>query len=277
MLAGRTKKVHLIAYLLYFSIIFTDHLSWLHLVPTIGYHVAFKILVKLSMIGDEVLGYQINIIKSKYFYLLIVLTLFFITNPFLVDNRLSNIILFVAFSLVMFLSLYIVSDKKLLTYFTIFFALLSYLSYYYVIWIRPDELTYIIHFIFNLLFLGSITYAIIFSVVQQKEISADTLFGAICGYLLIGLTWTYLYLLIVSIDASSFSIHLNHDGTRARIDHFIYYSFVTLTTTGYGDILALKSVPRTFSWLEAVVGQVYLAVWISQLVGLRIIQQQKLN
>lgn len=112
---------------------------------------------------------------------------------------------------------------------------------------------------------------------MQKEISADTLFGAVCGYLLIGLTWTYIYLFIATMDHAAFSIHIDHETARMRIDHFIYYSFVTLTTTGYGDILALKSVPRTFSWLEAVVGQVYLAVWISQLVGLRILQKQKLS
>ena len=105
-----------------------------------------------------------------------------------------------------------------------------------------------------------------------KEITADTLFGAICGYLLIGLTWSFIYLLIASVDPTSFSIHMEHELIRSRIDHFIYYSFVTLTTTGYGDILATKSVARNFSWLEACIGQIYLAVWISQLVGLRLLQ-----
>jgi voltage-gated potassium channel len=220
--------------------------------------------------------YRQAIFKSKYFYLLSLLLLFFIINPFLADNRLSNLILFIVFTFFMLVSLYVVSSKKILTYVTLLAAILSYSTYYYIIWIRSDEATYILHFVFTLLFLTLITYDIIYSLTQQKEISADTLFGAVCGYLLIGLTWTYIYLLIVSIDATSFSIHIIHDGTRARIDHFIYYSFVTLTTTGYGDILALKSLSRTFSWLEAVVGQVYLAVWISQLVGLRILQKQTL-
>jgi voltage-gated potassium channel len=227
--------------------------------------------------GDKNLKYPHSVLNSKYFYLLALLIIFFLVNPFLVDNRISNLILFVVFSLIMILALYVVSDRKILTLVTLFFGLLAYSSYYYVIWIRPDEVAYILHFVTQLFFLSLVTYAVIYSVTQQKAISADTLFGAVCGYLLIGLTWTYMYLVIVSIDPTSFSIHINHDGTRARIDHFIYYSFVTLTTTGYGDIVALKSLSRTFSWLEAVVGQVYLAVWISQLVGLRILQQQKLE
>lgn len=221
------------------------------------------------------MDHQQSMLKSKFFYLFIILILFFISNPFLGDNRPSDAVLFVIFSLVMLFSLYVVSNKKIIMYFTVLFAILSYCTYYYVIWIHPDDLSYFIHFIFNLIFLSLVTFSILYSVYQQKNIDADTLFGAICGYLLIGLTWTYIYLVIVSVDPTSFSIHLHADGTRSRVDHFIYYSFVTLTTTGYGDILALTSMSRTFSWLEAVLGQVYLAVWISQLVGLSILHKQK--
>lgn len=216
-----------------------------------------------------------TILNSKYFYFFTLLLVYFILTPVLADDQFSNAVLFIIFSLLLLFSMYVIPNNRLLMCATIFLAVISYSSYYYVIWINRDANAYIIHFIFTLSFLSLITLATIYSVAIEKEINSDALLGAICGYLLIGLTWTYLYLTIVSIDPSSFSIHLNNDGARARIDHFIYYSFVTLTTTGYGDILALKSIPRNFSWLEAVVGQVYLAVWISQLVGLRLLQKQK--
>jgi hypothetical protein len=48
---------------------------------------------------------------------------------------------------------------------------------------------------------------------------------------------------------------------------FIYYSFVTLTTVGYGDVIPLSTPARTLSWLEAVTGQLYLAVLIAGLIG----------
>ena len=48
-----------------------------------------------------------------------------------------------------------------------------------------------------------------------------------------------------------------------------------MTTLGYGDVLPISDFARTCAWLEAVTGQIYLAVWISQLVGLRITQEMK--
>ncbi|MHB1948340.1 MAG: ion channel [Gammaproteobacteria bacterium] len=215
-----------------------------------------------------------TILKSKYFYLLISLILFFLVNPFLVDNHISNLIIVTFFLFIIFFSSYKVAHHPYLIVLTLIIALLSFGSYSYVLWVNPSDMAYGVHFIFSILFLSLITFFVISSLMRQHEITADTLFGAICGYLLIGFTWSFIYLLIVTIDPASFSIHVDHEPARARIDHFIYYSFVTITTIGYGDILALKSVARTFSWLEAVIGQVYLAVWISQLVGLRIIQRK---
>ena len=53
---------------------------------------------------------------------------------------------------------------------------------------------------------------------------------------------------------------------------FIYYSFVTLTTLGYGDITPLSAFARTFAWMEAVVGQLFLAVLVARMVGLRLLE-----
>lgn len=210
--------------------------------------------------------------RSRYFYLLIALVTFLLVNPFLTDNHLSNLILLIFFTLIMIFSIHSVAQHAYLGVVTAGLALISFFSYWYILWINASQAAYVIHFSLNIIFLSVILFSVISSVAKQRIITADTLFGAICGYLLIGFTWSFIYLLIASIDPTSFSIHMDHDTIRTRIDHFIYYSYVTLTTIGYGDILALKSVARNFSWLEAVVGQVYLAVWISQLVGLRLLQ-----
>ena len=214
--------------------------------------------------------------KSKYFYLLISLILFFLVNPVLTDSHLSNFILLLFFSLIMFFSVFSVSHKTLIIVTTIL-AFVSFLSYAYIIWVSASVMAFAVHFSSNILFLSCISFSVIFSVARHRTITVDTLFGAICGYLLIGFTWSFFYLLIANIDPHSFSIHIANEPIRSRVDHFIYYSFVTLATIGYGDILALKSIARTFSWFEAVVGQIYLAVWISQLVGLRIVQLQNIK
>lgn len=215
-----------------------------------------------------------SVMRSRHFYLFVSLIAFFIVNPFLVDNRISNVIMLIFFLFIIFFSVYSVVNKTLFVVIS-FLAILAFASYWYILWINQSVTAFVTHFIFNILFLTLLTFSVISSVTRQHEITPDTLFGAICGYLLIGFIWSYFYLVIASIDPASFSLHIAHEPIRSHIDHFIYYSFVTLTTLGYGDIIALKSVARTFSWLEAVIGQVYLAVWISQLVGLRIMQFKK--
>ena len=62
-----------------------------------------------------------------------------------------------------------------------------------------------------------------------------------------------------------------------EIGPFIYYSFVTLTTLGYGDTIPLIPPARSFSFVEAVIGQIYLAVLIARLVGLHIVHSSKKN
>jgi hypothetical protein len=57
--------------------------------------------------------------------------------------------------------------------------------------------------------------------------------------------------------------------------HFIYYSFVTMSTLGYGDITPISNPARSLSLLEAVVGQLYIAILIAKLVGMHIAQAQR--
>jgi hypothetical protein len=86
------------------------------------------------------------------------------------------------------------------------------------------------------------------------------------------LCWCYFYLAIASFDENAFSYHIIKGSLRENIQHFIYFSYITLTTVGYGDMIPLSSVARTFAWMEAATGQIYLAVWISQLVAVHIAQ-----
>jgi hypothetical protein len=131
------------------------------------------------------------------------------------------------------------------------------------------------HFIVNIIFMSLITYAVLTTVANQKTVTGDTMFGAISGYLLLGLAWAFIYLTIDSMSQHAFIDNIPVTSDRDLEQHFVYYSFVTLATVGYGDMTAVNNVARTFSWMEAVAGQIYLAVWISQLVGLRIIARTR--
>ncbi len=96
----------------------------------------------------------------------------------------------------------------------------------------------------------------------DKEINVTTLFGSLSAYLFIGLAYAYLYLFILTTDAEALI------GLKTSFDsNTIYYSFVTLTTLGFGDVLPKSPIAQTVSWMESFTGQAYLAIIMGQLVG----------
>jgi len=94
----------------------------------------------------------------------------------------------------------------------------------------------------------------------------NSLLGAFCVYLQLGLIWAVLYRLLHLYDRVAFSGNITGEGPQAFPD-LVYFSFVTLASLGYGDITAAGGLARTFAYLEAVIGQFYLAVMVASLVG----------
>lgn len=112
-------------------------------------------------------------------------------------------------------------------------------------------------------------------VLQGARISMDKIFAAICVYLLIGYAWTFAYVLVDELQPGSFiALVTTTPNDYARILEMRYFSFMTLTTVGYGDIIPHSSAARTLAALEAVVGQIYLTVLVARLVGLHIVHAQ---
>src|SRR5438874_2444175 len=109
------------------------------------------------------------------------------------------------------------------------------------------------------------------AILVSPQLTLDSVFGAICGYLLLGMAWALLCSVIDSLLPGSFAVstelaeYAGHG--RARIHLLIYYSFVTLTTVGYGDVTPVTAPARTCAWFEAMSGQFYLAVLVAGLVG----------
>lgn len=101
------------------------------------------------------------------------------------------------------------------------------------------------------------------------EVTADLLMGAICGYLMLGLAWAYAYKILELAQQHSFN---GSELFGDRMGAYIYYSFVTMTTVGFGEITPATNQARALSILEAVFGQLYLAITIARLVGLHVTQ-----
>ena len=142
-------------------------------------------------------------------------------------------------------------------------------------------LTYLVHIPYlrlvgdccSILFFAFTIILILSSVFKEDEITLDVIYAAVVVYMLMALMWAFTYDLLETLRPGSFQVTATHaQGTRV---HFVYYSFVTITTVGYGDILPVALTARSLSILEMVVGQIYLIVLIARLVGINITQSME--
>ncbi len=111
----------------------------------------------------------------------------------------------------------------------------------------------------------AITFTLI-KVAVGTDIDANRIAGAICVYLLLGLIWAMGYALLEMAVPGSFSGFSSLDDSGFSSE-WVYFSFVTITTLGYGDLLPVSATARALSQTEAVVGQFYLAILVAGLVG----------
>ncbi len=113
------------------------------------------------------------------------------------------------------------------------------------------------------------------TVFGKGPVDANRIVGAVSIYFLIGLAWAFVYALIELMSPGSFKMASGGPIIETRpgfVNEFIYFSNVTLTTLGYGDVIPLTSPARMFATLEAMIGQLYVAIVIARLVGLQISQ-----
>lgn len=124
---------------------------------------------------------------------------------------------------------------------------------------------------FNVFFLSYSVFAVVRVVIREKTVTLDSVFGAMAGYLLLGLAWSNVYMILYTISPDAFDYgptllpYATTVGTRMSL--FTYYSFVTLSTLGFGDMTPVTHAARTLSWVEAVSGQFYIAVLVAGIVS----------
>ena len=108
---------------------------------------------------------------------------------------------------------------------------------------------------------------------QATKVTPNHIIGSICIYLLIGLAWATIYLLILEILPNAFN-GLEEKIWLTNLFNALYFSFITLTTVGYGDISPALPVAQFFVFMESIIGSFYLAIMVASLVSIRLAQSQ---
>lgn len=127
------------------------------------------------------------------------------------------------------------------------------------------------------LFFAYVTWNLVRSLLRQKEITGETIAMSISIYLLLGLSWAMLYIVIFQSHPEAFNLGTGAPTPVSSDDPnaypvFVYFSLTTLSTLGFGDILPVSLPARYAAVAEGITGQFYLAILVARLVGMQMNQ-----
>ena len=120
----------------------------------------------------------------------------------------------------------------------------------------------------SILFFSVLSFLIIQRVFSGGGITIFRICGAMAVYIILGIVWGELFVLVYLFDPSSFYFQPSSQFGEPPVSELLYFSFTTLTTLGVGDILPIHPIARSLTTLEALVGQLYPAVLLARLVTL---------
>jgi hypothetical protein len=200
--------------------------------------------------------------------LLVALILLFAVTPFVEELPNGDLVESFLVTLVMIASLVAVNrdPRVLLTAALLFVPAIAskWLNH-----IFPNHISSLYFPAFGIAFFGFTICQILRFILRTERVDVGVLSAGIVVYLMLGLLWSLIYLLLAQLTPGSFSFAAA-DSSASRMDGFnaFYFSFGTLTTVGFGDITPVSKLARTLAVMEAVTGTFYLAILISRLVGM---------
>jgi len=209
--------------------------------------------------------------QRRFFLLLISLLLLPLIQPLVseVSSIGRPLLLNIFFSIILFSCLYAISENKRLFIATLVLAVIIFCSRWLIYFLgHSPDLMAIVH-VFVVIFLVLIAGTMLSHVFKDEVVTGEKVSAAICVYLFIGLVWAFLFSLTHHLRPESFRIE------NPVLSDFVYYSFITLSTLGYGDITPLSPSARALSYVEAITGQIYLTVLVARLVGLHIVHSKE--
>jgi hypothetical protein len=208
----------------------------------------------------------------RHLILLIALLTLIVFGPLLSVTRHGTLLLNVVGAAVLLTGLLAVSECKSVFITGIILSILSIFATFLLIGYPVHAMVIIAHATM-ILVLGFFAVAILDYVVRSGRVTSDKIFAAICAYLLIGYAWAFAYALLDECYPGAFvtPTEVARNDYVGRVIQMRYFSYITLATVGYGDIVPRTTGARTMTILEAILGQFYLVALIGRLVGLHIV------
>jgi hypothetical protein len=200
--------------------------------------------------------------------LLIALALLFVSFPFVEEVKGGDIIVSILLSLVLISAVLAVSNRRITLVVAVLLATPA-IAGRWINHFRPDLVPPAVFLASGLVLVAFVVINLLRFVLRAPSVNGEVLCASISAYLMLGLIWTMAYWLVAKVTPNAFAFNTG-TGTRESMDGFnaFYFSFITLSTVGYGDITPVSRIARWLAAMEAMTGMLYVAVLIARLVAL---------
>jgi hypothetical protein len=224
--------------------------------------------------------------RHRYSVLLAAIVALLISSPILRELRpstgtgLAEIGLTAVFVVLLLSAIPVVGQKRSTFVIAVLLSGITIILYVVTLFFDDPWIT-IVEQIFTSAFLTVTLVAILRFVFITRRVTLETIWAALCVYLLLGLVWASVYSIVDIVQPESFLVswEKTDDPGRMRFgtrhsSFAIYYSFVTMSTLGYGDIVPKTPTTRMLAAIQAIIGQFYLTVLVARLVALHIVHSK---
>jgi voltage-gated potassium channel len=205
-------------------------------------------------------------------WLLVCLFVILIIVPLSEQVAPVRVLLCVGFTATIMLAAWALWQRRILRFPFLALAMVTVPIGWAALFVRSTPL-FVAHCLLGSAFFWSSGVAVLVVSVKHRFATVDAVLGAISAYLLFGLAWAFTYWGMDMAWPESFSwpaalqTAANDKEQIGTFSQFVYYSMVTMSTLGYGDVTPVSGVARTFSWMQSVTGQFYVAVLVAWLVS----------
>ncbi len=216
-------------------------------------------------------------LKGRFSAMLVSLTLLFLVSPLIPNDQVFAEKIFGVFILVVLAScLKAISHSRKFFIFMVLFTLLNLGVGSFEIFSEMEP-----HNFKSMVLVGRTLYfiAVFFSIMRyvldSSLVTGDKICGAISAYMVMGIAWTFVYALFYHLNPESFQVPEEWVTQGINSNWTMYFSFTTLTTLGYGDLVPKTPAAQSYAIMEAACGQIFLTVIIARLIALHIIHERR--
>jgi hypothetical protein len=210
--------------------------------------------------------------KDRFLLLIVFVVALIVLGPFLEGFIGLRFFMELFFSIIFAATIYAASQKR----YNIIIAVILLIPTLLAVWtedVPVNNTLLTIGYICGLMVFAFAVISILIYIFSEQVVTRQTISAAVVVYLLLALMWTFIYRLIENLYPASFAVAQSKLLDAENI--YLYFSLVTITTLGYGDITPVGRQAASLAVLEAITGQIYLVVVVAWFVGMYVSRKSK--